>query len=86
MTASQFFERVISDMNTGGDIVTLSPGPIRLEVGEHDRAAMEIVLSLIRDYPELKVGDTLKILDAAKWWVTFWTAIPDEEAKQDVSA
>ena len=78
MKPSQFFERVINDMKAGGDVVTLSPGPLRLEVSEHDRAAMEIILSLIRDYPELKVGDTLKILDAARWWATFWAAMPDE--------
>lgn len=79
MKPSQFFERVITEMKSGGDVVTLSPGPFRLEVSEHDRAAMEIILSLIRDYPELRVGDTLKILDAAKWWATFWAAMPDED-------
>lgn len=78
MKPSEFFERVIGEMKDGGDVVTLSPGPLQLEVSEHDRAAMEIILSLIRDYPELKVGDTLKILDAAKWWATFWAAMPDE--------
>lgn len=82
MTAAQFFERVITEMEPGGGVVTLAPGPLQLRVGEHDRAAMEIVLMLIRDYPELKVGDTLKILDAARWWATFWAAMPDEAQVQ----
>ncbi len=79
MKPSDFFEHVINEMEPGGGVVTLSPGPMQLKIGEHDRAAMEIVLMLISDYPWLKVGDTLKILDAARWWAMFWAAMPDED-------
>jgi hypothetical protein len=79
MKPSEFFERVINEMQHDGEVVTLGPGPIQMKVSLHDRAAMQLILALIQDYPGIKVGDTLKILDAAKWWATFWAAMPNED-------
>lgn len=78
MRPSEFFERVVNEMKDGGDVVTLSPGPIKMQVTEYDRTAMQLILMLIDQYPNNKVGDTLKILDAARWWAIFWASMPDE--------
>lgn len=84
MNASQFFERIVNEMQTGGDVVMLSPGPIQMQVNEYDRAAMRLILELIENYPNAKIGDALKILDAARWWAIFWASMPDE--RREVAA
>jgi hypothetical protein len=91
MKPSEFFERIVNEMQVGGDVITLSPGPIQMQVSEHDRAAMQLILDLIEKCPDVRVGDTIKVLDAARWWAVFWASMPNEndlpertEAERDI--
>lgn len=71
MTPNEFYEK-LSGLKPG--VVTLSPGPFRIGLGESDPLAAKLIL-WIRDelLPEdATIGDALDILDMARWWLIFW--------------
>ncbi len=58
-------------------LLTLSDGELEIRVNKHDAAAAELLLWLTEHLPEdATVGDQFEVLDAAKWWATFFASVP----------
>ena len=73
MTPIEFYDRLQSIIGPG--VVTLSPGPLTVNVGTADAIAARLLLWLHDEMPEdATVGDLFDVLDAAHWWATFWTS------------
>jgi len=74
MTPRDFYKHIQSiDQST---IITLSPGPFQIRVGQHDAMAAKLLLWLEDQMPEdATVADLIKVLDAAQWWNTFWSSL-----------
>ena len=62
---------------TASTELTLSPGPVTLKVNAQDTLAARLLLWLEQEMPpDATQGDLDDVLDAAKWWATFWAAMP----------
>ena len=62
---------------SGDGIVTISPGPIRLKVGEDDKRAFVLLDWLKEKHPEATVQETISTLMSAYWWVIYWSCMED---------
>jgi len=69
---------------TGPQQLTLAPGPLTIRVNVQDAWAARLLLWLAEHLPEdATIGDLHDVLDAARWWSTFWAALPrDDEPAQ----
>ena len=75
MTPDEFYKRMAEIVETH-TIITLSPGPLRLSVGPQDAMAAKLLLWLMDQMPEAAtVGDVDAVLDATKFWSTFWSSL-----------
>ena len=62
---------------TNPSLLTLSDGKLQIKVDRHDGAAARLLLWLTEHLPETAtVADLLEVLDAAKWWATFFSSVP----------
>lgn len=87
MTANEFFKVLAGkrgDIAEDGGELTLSPGPIILKIGPQDIRAARLLLWMQEELlPEdATYGDMEDVLDAAKWWGTFWASIPERLRKE----
>lgn len=74
------FYQEIQHIQKPDTIVSLSPGPFRIKADWHDAYAAKLLLWLTEQMPvNATVGDLYDILDAAKWWSTFWDSQSDSE-------
>lgn len=62
----------------GSQTATLAPGPLHLRVSENDGTAARLLLWLSEHMMDNTVGNALDVLDCARWWLTFWTALEDK--------
>jgi hypothetical protein len=77
MTPNEFYEKLQSARES--DIVTLSPGPFNIRVGQSDAMAAKLILWLQDEMPEnATIGDLFDVLAAATWWATFWSSLEKE--------
>jgi hypothetical protein len=84
MTPNDFYRSLQSVTETSE--VTLSPGPLTIQVNKQDAMAGKLLLWLQEQVPDdFTAGDLLDVLDAAKWWATFWTSLPWEDDEEEVS-
>jgi len=84
MTPNEFYESL--QIVTESSEITLSPGPLAIKVGEHDAMAAKLLLWLQEQMPDdAIVGDLFDVLDAAHWWVTFWTSLPHKDDEKAVT-
>ena len=72
MTPSEAMDFIINGGKPG--IATLSPGPLRVKIGNNDIKALKLIQSLKEQYPEATVNELLDVLDEARWWMIFWSA------------
>lgn len=71
MNVKEFYER-LSQVDSPR-MLRLAPGPLSLRVGEADALAAKLLLWLEGQMPDdATFGDLDDVLDAAKWWTTFW--------------
>ena len=87
MTPHRFYEWLSTEV-TGPTQVTLAPGPVILRVNQHDALAARLLLWLAEAMPEDATSGDLhdpygtaaaSVLDVARWWSTFWAALPHDE-------
>ena len=77
MTPNEFYEKLQSAKES--DIVTLSPGPLKIRVGQSDAMAAKLILWLQDEMPEdATISDLFDVLAAATWWATFWSSLEKE--------
>ena len=75
MRVKDFYEGL--SQVTASTELTLSPGPVTLKVNAQDALAARLLLWLEQEMPpDATQGDLDDVLDAAKWWATFWAAMP----------
>ena len=75
MRVKDFYENL--SQVTASTELTLSPGPVTLKVNAQDALAARLLLWLEQEMPpDATQGDLDDVLDAAKWWATFWAAMP----------
>ena len=74
----------LSEVN-GPQTLTLTPGPAVFRVGKQDGMAARLLLWLVANLPaDATQGDLDDVLDAAKWWSTFWASLPEDAAPPPV--
>lgn len=74
MTPREFYEFLASTSATG--TIDFGEAAISLRVGPQDAMAARLLLWLVEAMPEdATIGDLDKVLDAAKWWSTFWASL-----------
>jgi len=57
-------------------ILTLSDSKLEIKVGKADAMAARLLLWLVEQMPDdATVGDQFEVLDAAKWWATFFASV-----------
>ena len=55
---------------------------LSLKIGTQDAKAGEVLLWLLDTMPDdTTIGQLDDTLDAAKWWLTFWAAMPKEDGE-----
>ena len=65
--------------------LTLSDGELEIKVNEHDAAAADLLLWLTEYLPEnATVGDQFEVLDAAKWWATFFSSVLLDPPREEI--
>ncbi|MFH1484838.1 MAG: hypothetical protein ABIH46_02100 [Chloroflexota bacterium] len=75
MKVASFFAQLANVTEPG--LLTLSGGNLEIKVCEADAMAAYLLLWLAEHLPEdATVGDQFEVLDAAKWWATFFSAVP----------
>jgi hypothetical protein len=81
MTPNDFYKSL---QVAGLSEVTLSPGPLTIRVNEQDAMAGNLLLWLQEQVPDaFTVRDLFEVLDAAKWWATFWASLPREDDEEE---
>lgn len=71
MSPKQFYEL----MGSGKLLQAIMPPPTPIQIGEADVMAAKLLNWLHDEMPEdATQGDLDDVLDAAKWWSTFWGA------------
>lgn len=81
MTPKQFYERLALGVPVSA-VITLSPGPIALRIGKQDEIAARLLLWLVEQMPEdATCGELDDVLDAAKYWSTFWASLERDDIK-----
>ncbi len=76
MTPNNFLKQMAAMPPTPG-LLTIYPGPVRMNVGPADMEAAKLILWLLEQLPdEATYGQVDDILDAAKWWMAFWCGLP----------
>lgn len=75
MKVASFYAQLANITNPS--LLTLSNKKLQIRVGQHDADAARLLLWLAEQLPEsTTVGDMHDILDAAKWWSTFFSSVP----------
>lgn len=79
MTPEQFYNDLANRID-GPSLLTLSPGPVKLAVNKQDAMAARMLLWLVEAMPDdATVGDMEDVLDAAKFWSTFWSSLERDD-------
>ena len=74
MKVASFYTQLAAITKPG--ILTLSDGKLEIKVREADAMAAYLLLWLAEHLPEdATVGDQFEVLDAAKWWATFFASV-----------
>jgi hypothetical protein len=76
MKASEFFEK-LAKMEPG--ILNITPGPFGIRIGKADIEAAQFIIDWYAKLGDMTLGDVLDILDALRWWLTFWDALASDE-------
>ncbi|MCB0054986.1 MAG: hypothetical protein KDE24_36155 [Caldilinea sp.] len=77
MTPREFYEFLAKRETTG--VIGFGEAAVSLRVGPQDAMAARLLLWLEETMPEdATQGDLDKVLDAAKWWSTFWASLERE--------
>jgi hypothetical protein len=77
MTANEFYE-ILAALDEAGSL-TLKPGPVTFKICRFDVLAGQLLQWLYEQMPgEATVQDCHEVLDAAKFWFTFWTSLDKE--------
>jgi len=78
MTPKEFYQRLST--LTEKEVITLSPGPIKIIAYPADALAAKMVLWLLEQLPEdATEGDAEDVIDMAKWWIMFWHMLHQAE-------
>ncbi len=66
--------KLLSENKVNGNLV-FDGKAFPIAVGEDDGRASQLILMLEEYMPELTIQEALDMLDAARWWLTFWASV-----------
>ena len=60
----------------GAAHIRITPGfPLNFNIGLNDIRANQIIDWIYTQWPDIKTGEMLAALDAARFWITLWAAL-----------
>jgi hypothetical protein len=85
MKPTEIYRR-IAEMDFDKGVLTLSPGPLSLAVGESDKRAAEFLEWWMEKYPDARASELYDMMESAKWWFIFFVASYEAKQRQEYNA